>query len=188
MQSILSTLSGLVFLAAFGPYVRAILRGETKPAKASWIIWGCLDWISLIAMIQEKAVNGLIMGAVAGATLVVVLALIKGKPGWTWLDKFCLAGGGAGLVLWWASGNPMYGLLISQAILFTGSFPTFLAAFKRPEEEHRGACTMYWVGALLGVLAIPTWTLADAAQPITFLAIESVMMYLLYRPRVAQTT
>jgi hypothetical protein len=32
-------------------------------------------------------------------------------------------------------------------------------------------------------MAVPSWTLADAAQPVGFMAIESIMMILLWRPR-----
>ncbi|MEK7108341.1 MAG: hypothetical protein AAB898_01590, partial [Patescibacteria group bacterium] len=145
-------------------------------------------WITLVAMIQEKTVNGVIVGAVMGATVVVFLALIKGTPGWTKLDMVCLAGAVAGVALWQIYDNAMFGLLVSQAGIFTGSFPTFVSASKNPEQEDRFAWTLCWVGAFLGAISIPVWTLASAAQPVTFLAVETVMMYLLYRSRPATQT
>ena len=90
MKETLSILAGLLFVAAFVPYIRAILRKETKPAKASWFIWASLDTITLAAMFFKDTVNGQILGAVLGAWVVAVLALKYGTPGWTKLDKFCL--------------------------------------------------------------------------------------------------
>jgi hypothetical protein len=50
VKETLSVLAGLLFVAAFVPYIRAILRKETKPSKASWIIWASMDTILLIGM------------------------------------------------------------------------------------------------------------------------------------------
>lgn len=60
----LSVVSGILFVTAFFPYIRAILAGKTKPAKASWIIWESLDCITLAGMYAKDAINGQIVGAV----------------------------------------------------------------------------------------------------------------------------
>jgi hypothetical protein len=39
VKQTLSVIAGILFVAGFFPYIKAILKGETKPAKASWIIW-----------------------------------------------------------------------------------------------------------------------------------------------------
>lgn len=187
MQSLLwllSALSGLVFLVAFVPYIRAILKGETKPNRATWVIWGSLDWITAFAMYAEGTLNGMIVGAATGATIVVVLAFIYGESVWKRVDVLCLVGAFIGIVLWQLYDNALFGILVSQAVILVGSMPTFLNAAKNPEQEDRTAWTMYWTGALLAVLALPEWTLAHAAQPVNFFVVESVMLYLLYRPRV----
>lgn len=67
MKETLSVLAGLLFIAGFIPYIRAILRKETKPAKASWIIWASLDTITIAGMYAKDTVNGQILGAVIGA-------------------------------------------------------------------------------------------------------------------------
>lgn len=66
-RSVLSLLAGVLFVAGFVPYIRAIVRGQTKPAKASWIIWATLDTITIAGMYAKDAVNGQILGAVLGA-------------------------------------------------------------------------------------------------------------------------
>lgn len=183
-RDILSALSGLVFIAAFIPYIRAILRGETKPAKASWIIWGSLDTITIAGMYFEGTLNGQIIGAVIGAWSVIVLSLKYGTAGWTKLDKFCLAGAVLGIVLWKAFDNPVFGIVTSQVVIFLGSIPTFVSAWEDPSRENATAWAMYWISCLLALVAIPQWTFADAAQPICFTAIETTMMFILFvRPR-----
>jgi hypothetical protein len=124
MREFISVLAGIVLFVGYIPYVRAILRGETKPAKASWIIWGSLDVITLVGMYLENALNGQICGATAGAFTVVFLAFRYGTPGWTRLDRFCLGGAAVGVLLWYAFDDPVLGIVTSQAVVLLASFPT----------------------------------------------------------------
>lgn len=180
LQKMLSVISGVLFVAGFAPYIRAILRGETKPAKASWIIWASLDYIVLAGMVAEKTVNGQIVGAVIGATIVIGLAMKFGTPGWTKTDKFCLVGAMLGISLWLIFKNPTFGIMTSCTVAFIGSFPTFISAWKDPSREDRVAWTIFWLSCVCAMLAIPRITIADVAQPTTFFLVESIVVYILY--------
>lgn len=184
MLRALSVLSGVVFVVAFIPYIRAILRGETKPSKATWIIWATLDTITLAGMIVNHVVSGQIVGAILGAWFVVALALRYGKPGWTLLDKLCLGGAALAIFLWWLFNSPTVGMATSLSVVFLGSIPTFVNAWNKPWEENKLAWCLYWISCVFAVIAAPSWSVDDAAQPITFFTIESIMMFLLFvRPR-----
>lgn len=184
MKEILSVLAGLLFITGFVPYIRAILRKETKPSKASWIIWASLDYIVLAGMITEHTVNGQILGAVIGSSIVIGLAMKYGTPGWTKTDKFSLGGAVLGIMLWLVFSSPVIGSVITCIVGFLGSIPTFTSAWKDSSSEDKLAWTIFWISCVCAVIAIPHRTLADAAQPITFFAIETVMMYILYiKPR-----
>lgn len=180
MRNALTVVSGILFIAGFIPYIVAILKRETKPAKASWVIWICLDTLTLAGLYAQDAVNGQIVGVVIGGWIVTMLALKYGTPGWTKLDRGCLAGAVLGIALWQGFDSPKLGILTSLSVVFLGSFPTFAAAWKDPCRENRLAWTIYWLSCIVAVCAIPAWTIADAAQPMTFFAIESVMMYILH--------
>ena len=183
-QQFLSVIAGVLAIIGFLPYIRAILKGETKPSKASWVIWATLDIITLAGMYAEGTVNGQILAAVLGASTVTVLAMRYGAPGWTKLDKFCLVGAILGIGLWQVFSSPVLGIVTSLSVIFLGSIPTFVSAWHDPSKEDRTGWTFFWLSCIAAVSAIPSWTLADAAQPITFLGIESIMMYLLFfRPR-----
>lgn len=183
-QPFLSVLAGALEIIGFLPYIRAILKGETKPMKASWIIWATLDAITLAGMYAENTVNGQILAAVIGASTVTVLAMRYGTPGWTTLEKYCLVGAVLGIGLWQVFGSPVLGIVTSLSLISLGSIPTFLSAWHDPSKEDRTGWTFFWLSSIAAVSAIPSWTLADAAQPITFLSLISIMMYLLFlRPR-----
>ena len=179
-RNVFSALAGLLFVAGFVPYIRAILRGETKPSKASWIIWATLDTITIAGMYAKSAVNGQMIGVVLGAWVIVALCLKYGAPGWTRLDMICLAGAVLGIVLWQVFSNPVLGIVTSLSVELIGSIPTFVSAWKDPGREDKLAWTIFWVSCVCAMIAIPHVTWEDAAQPTTFFAIESVMMLILY--------
>lgn len=180
MQEIFSIFAGFFQIAGFFPYVLAVLRKETKPIKATWIIWASLDTITFAGMYAKDTVNGQILGAVIGVWVVVAFAFKYGVPGWTKLDKYCLGSAIFGVILWFVFKNPIFGIMTSLAVVFLGSIPTFVSAWKDPGREDKLAWTIFWIACVCAIVAIPHWTLADAAQPMTFFAIETIMMYILF--------
>lgn len=180
MKETLSILAGVIFLLAYIPYIRAILRKETKPAKASWLIWASLDTIALVGLVVKHAVNSQIIAAVCGAWIVVILSLIYGKSGWSWLDKLCLVVAVFGIMLWQLFHDPIFGIVISMIVHVLGSIPTFISAWQDPSREDKLAWTLFWISCVLTVLIIPAWTLVDTIQPFAFLFVESVMVYIVF--------
>ncbi len=180
IKHVLTVIAGVLFLLGFVPYIYSILKGQSKPAKASWVIWAILDTITLAAMYAKNAVNGQIIGAVIGAWIIVVLAFLYGKPGWTKLDKYCLGGAALGIALWVAFNDPVWGIVVSNAVVFLGAFPTYKPAWNDPWREDKFAWTLFWLSCVFAILAIPAWTLEDATQPVVFFVVESIMMYIIY--------
>ena len=183
MQQTFNVLAGVLFVAAFVPYIRAILKKVATPMKSTWLIWATLDSITFAGMWAEDTVNGQITGAILGAWTVTILAFKYGESGWTLLDKLCLAGAALGIVLWQMFDNPTLGIVTSLSVVFLGSIPTFVSAWKDPARENRLAWWIYWASCVSALLAVPKWTWQDATQPVTFFAIESIMVFILtYRP------
>lgn len=181
IYKILSIVAGIVFTLAFVPYIRAILKKQTKPAKASWIIWASLDVITFIGMAIKGTINGQIAAAIICASSVVILAMIYGEKRWTKLDKFCLAGALLGVVLWIAFRDAIFGIIVSQVVIFLGSFPTFKNAWQHPDRENKAAWMLYWLSCFPAIgTASHKLTLESLAQPVNFLIVESVMVYLLF--------
>ena len=176
-----SVVSGIVFASAFVPYIIAIVKRETKPVISSWVIWATLDTIAFVAMWVKETINGQIAAAVILSWSVVVLAMIFGEKGWTRLDKACLAVASLGVILWLAFNNAVFGIIASQSAIFIGSIPTFRHALKKPAEENKLAWFLYWLSCPPAVYAAMQQASFEAlAQPINFLIIESIMVYLLF--------
>lgn len=183
MKEQLSVFSGILCIFAVIPYAVSIVRGKTKPAKASWLIWAGVNTIILIGMVAAGTLNGQIVGATAGCWIITALSLRFGVPGWTVLDRACLAGAVLGVVLWALSRNPVLAIVTSLAVVSLGTVPTLVASWHNPEREHRATWIIFWTSSALATIAIPQWTVADAGQPLTFLALETSVIVLLFLPR-----
>jgi hypothetical protein len=179
-RELLSLLAGLFMLAGFAPYLYGIIQSETVPSKVSWIIWVTLDTITLAGMYVEGTANYQCLAAVIGSWIVVIFALRYGISDWTKIDVSCLIGAIFGIALWKIFANPLIGIVMSLSIVLLGSIPTFISAWIDPCRENKLAWTIFWISCICAVMAIPHWTLAAAAQPITFFVVQTIMMYILY--------
>ena len=180
IKVILSTCSGLVFILAFFPYIRAIVRRETSPRKATWLVWAVGDIIILTGMIAKGTVSGLMIGAVLGATSTFLLSLKFGEPGWSARDKVCISLSGIAIVLWLYFGDSNFGISFSLLALTIAVWPTYVSAWRRPENEDKRGWILFNLANVFAVLAIPEWTFADVAPPFIFMAIDIPMLYLLF--------
>lgn len=56
IKEIFSIVSALIILAGAPPYLRDIMRGKTKPERATWFIWAMLG---IIAFSAQATLHGL---------------------------------------------------------------------------------------------------------------------------------
>lgn len=187
-KEILSILSGGIFIWAFFPYIKAIVRKETSPRKATWLVWAMGDIIILIGMIVKGTISGFMIAAVLGASTIFVLSLLFGEPGWNRRDRVCLSLSTLAIALWIYFGESNLGIGLSLVALYIAAWPTYVSAWEKPENEDRKAWVLFNCANLFALLAIPHLTFADMAPPIVFAIIDAPFLYLLFlRPRFQQS-
>jgi len=178
---IFSTLTVVFFVAGIVLFADAIRKGATVK-KASWLVWLALDSAALVNMAFDHTLNAQIISAVGGAIVIVITALKYGASGWSKLDKACLLIGATAVP--WVIIKPTAGTAISCVGMLIASWPTFKGAYLAPEKEGGLAWSVFWFSCLSGLLAVPKWTLASSIQPVTFMLVETIMLFLIYiRPR-----
>lgn len=175
-QTYLSALGGLLQLFGFIPYAYAIVRGETKPKKVTWLIWGTVDAILFAGMYAAHTLNGQMIAALTGVFAIVGLAFVYGEKGWTKIDIVCFVGGIIGIVLWVSFSSPVLAIITSCAVLWIGAIPTFENAWLHPEREDKFSWTVFTAAGVCTVAGIPALTLADTVQPLTFFLTDALIL------------
>lgn len=168
ITAVAGQVAGIVSLAAFVPYIIAILRGETKPNRATWWIWTVVGFM-LGASYYSSGASHTIWVPVSyavGPLATALLSIKYSEGGWTRFDQKCLLGAGASLVLWWMFSSPLLALVINIIIDLMGALPTIRKAYREPEKEDRVAWALFFAGNTINLFAVETWTFAIAIYPI----------------------
>ncbi len=181
-----SFIGGTLFLVAFIPYNIHLARGG-ESVWVSWLVWCLLDTSTLAGMLAKEAANWQIIAAVIGGWITFGFVVNQGRPQWgdrekvEKRDKLCLAGAAVGFVLWLAA-DASWGITAFMATLLIGSWPIVQETWKHPGQESFLAWCLFLTSCVFtvaGIAAEKTWTLANAAQPLAFLAVETVVVFVL---------
>lgn len=178
-------IAGILPVVALVPYVISVLRGRTKPNRATWWIW-TLVGILTIASYRSSGADQTIWLAVAYAFCPFVIGILSiryGQGGWDRTDQGCLLLTGISLVVWWILESALAALLLHIFIDFLGLIPTLKKVYFRPHTESRLAWTLAWSGCTINLFAIERWTFAIAFHPIYHFLSSLAMVVLLWRKK-----
>ena len=174
----LGVLAGLLSTIAFIPYILSILKGETRPNRATWFIWTIVGGIIAGSYYQLGARHTLwvAVGYFLGPAVVAMMAIRRGEGGWSRLDQFCLGAAGVSLIIWATTGSPLLALVMNIFIDMFGVLPTAKKSYFEPESESRMAWAMASVGNLFNLLAVDDWSKFDiAAYPVHMMAANGLI-------------
>lgn len=178
-------LAGVLSLVAFVPYIVAILRGQTRPNRATWWIWTMTSGI-LLASYYFSGATTTIWVAVSyfvASLATAVLSVRYGEGGSTPLDRGCLMGAGVGLLFWWWFDSPVVALITTLGADFAGALPTIRKAYVAPHTEDRLAWMLFLAGNIFNFLALDRWEFAIAIYPVYHLLASVTIASLVLRPR-----
>jgi len=180
IASIAGKLAGIISLSAFFPYIFSILRKETAPNRASWIIWAIVSSIIALSYREAGASYAFLapVGYVVGSTIVLILSIRNGVGGWTSFDRRCLIGAAISLLLWRIFNSPMSALLINLFINFLGTLPTIRKVWYQPETESKIAWTLFSLGTIVNLFAIEKWSFSMAVYPVSMIFIVGIVTVL----------
>lgn len=125
-------------LIAFLPYIRSILRGNTKPHVFSWVIWGGTTFIVFLAQLADNGGAGAWPIGVSGViTLYVAYLAYRKKSDHTItpMDYIFLSLAMLSLPLWFLTSDPVWAVVILTTVDVLGFGPTFRKAYFFPHDE-----------------------------------------------------
>lgn len=167
-ENLFSAIAMALTFIAFYPYIRAVLKGRTRPHVFSWFIWAAVTFTVATAQLAGGAgvgawpiaVSGLITGGVA------LLALSKSADtSIVRMDWVFLALAVSALPLWWLTADPLAAVLILTSVDLLGFGPSIRKAWGRPHEENALFFTLGAIRNGFVILALERYSWTTALFP-----------------------
>ena len=166
--------SGVLSVVAGPPYFLDILRGKTKPERATWFIWTLQGMIAFGSQALMGAHWSLVfVGLNAGGDLLVFLLALKfGMGGWKRVDIVALLIALAGLVVSLMAKAPLIALAAVIVADFAGTVPTFFKVYRMPESETTFTWLAFATASLLAVFSVGSLRWSLVVYPL-YLALDN---------------
>lgn len=169
-------------------YIRAMVRGTTKPNRVTWIIWALGPIIG--AWLQWEAGAGLsvlpVFMAGFNPVLVVIASFIIKEGYWkiSWLDIICGAIALFALLLWIITRS--FSISIFFAILsdFLASLPTFAKLWNHPDTETPSAYIGGIAANIIGLFIITKWSFPIYSFGIYLILLNLALVFFIYRKKI----
>ena len=189
-REILGAVAAIIGVVGFLPYFSNLFAGRTKPHAFSWLIWGILSAITFTAQIVSGTGPGAwIIGVAATLSLAVFfIAIFRGEKEITTLDEISLISAALGIVLWIATTNPLWSVVIVSIVDAVGYVPTFRKTYRQPYGE---TLTLYLgtVSFVISLFALQIVDLTTALYTTSLIATNIIFISMvLLRRRKGRST
>jgi hypothetical protein len=180
VQILLGQVAALLAIIQVVPYIRSILRGETKPSRASYAIWLCVELVLVASYFSSGATTTKWMFVIIllNSVVLFLLSLKYGMKGFHKVDLFSIVFAMVAIIAWITTDNPALAVYLCAAASFFGYIPTERKTYTHPKTENKLSWGLYVLAAFLNVCALDTLELAIILPPLTTL-IMSTSIYLL---------
>jgi hypothetical protein len=183
-HALIGELAGALAIIQIIPYIVSILRGHTKPERASYLIWLLVDVIAISSYIAVGARTTIWTSLVFVFTglLVFILSIKHGMGGFSTFDIICLLLACIGVVIWVSTKNALIALYFSNFVVTIGYLPTIKKAYFFPRTENTLSWTLTAIASTLNIFALTTLAPHIALTPIRAAVTQGIVAYLLLFP------
>ncbi|MCL4354415.1 hypothetical protein M1349_02995 [Patescibacteria group bacterium] len=164
-------------------YIIDVIKGKAKPNRVTWSLWALAPLVAFFAELGKGVgIQSLMTFMVGfGPLLVLFASFINKKSFWkiTLFDIFCGALSLLGLVFWFILKEGNYAIIFSIIADGLAAIPTIVKSFKAPETESYFIFFASAISALITLLTIREWTLANFVFPLYILVVCLVLTFLI---------
>ena len=185
MSEIFGPLSGIITLVGLLVYARSVAIGSTKPSQVTWFVW-TLNAFLLLASYHASGAKETIWlsaGYTLGLFIISALTIKYGHSGWGLVDKICLVGAAAGVLLWWVTGSSLTAFSTSLIIDLVGIIPTMYKTWIDPVEEDKTSWVILLIGGVFSLLAIEEWNFIIAWYPLQVTVTTAIIVWFVFRKK-----
>lgn len=174
-------------------YIRDTLQGKTKPNRVSWFLWAATPAIASIAALTAGAdiwATLLVLSAAILPFSVLIASFFNEQSYWKLksFDWACGAISILAIIIWQVLDSPQAAIIFAIVADMFAAAPTVRKTWIEPTSETGFAYLAEAVSVLLIVPSIPIWNIENAAFQSYILAINLVILLLIYRHRFTSLT
>ena len=170
--------AGILGLLAFVPYIRATLRGQSKPERASWLIWVIADVTIIFSLLAKGATDSLFLTIAFGVGDIIIFLLSfkygYGK-GFLKRDYIALCGVLLAIILWYLTGEAAVAVFLVIVIDGIGAVLTIIKSYEDPKSENVTRWILDAFASLFACMAVGEWNLVLLAFPL-YVLVESIVI------------
>ncbi len=172
IKLLLAVTGSIIALLAYYPYIKSILKRQTKPHAYSWLIWSILLGTATVASIQGGAGFATIgLAILTIADIVVLLLSLKyGTKDITKSDTTLLTLALLAIILWWQLDSPLIAVFMVSAIDAVAHIPTYRKTFHDPYSES----VLFWIAIFLSYILTLLASAHYSLLTVTYLATLTV--------------
>jgi hypothetical protein len=139
LDAILILLATLISIAGYLPYISGIIKGKSKPNRATWLIWSILGTVLCFTSFEVSNHDWMVICVpivyMVGPTMVALLSFWYGEGGTSKFDVICFLFAFIGLGLWLILDMVVLALWLSIIIDGIGALPTIKKSYLDPKSE-----------------------------------------------------
>ncbi len=182
LKATLGIIAGIIAFLAYVVYVVSILRGKSKPNRATWWIWAFMGLVLALSYKFSGASNTVWVPYVEfiGPLAIAILSIKYGEGGLNnKTDLICLFGAIVSVILWVIFDSPVVALVTNLAIDSFAIVPTIKKSYLRPEGEDFWAWFGTGLADGLNMFAVERFTFAILLYPIYMLVSDLIIIFIL---------
>ncbi len=182
IKVVLGLIAGIIAFLAYIIYVISILRGKTKPNRATWWIWAFMGLVVGLSYYASGAQNTIWVPFIEfiGPLSIALLSIKYGEGGLdNKTDLICLFGAILSVILWIIFDNPVIALVSSLVVDSFAIVPTIKKSYLRPEGEDFWAWFGTGIADSLNMFAVEKFIFAILVYPIYMLVSDLIIIFVL---------
>ena len=165
-------------------YLIDTLKGKVKPNRVSFLLWSLAPLIAFFAEIKQGVGIQALMTFVVGFLpfTIFIASFVNKKAEWklTGFDLMCGALSIIGLVLWFITKSGNIAIIFSILADGLAAMPTIVKSFNYPETESAWPYFASTISAILTLLTVKVWNIANIAFPLYIVLITLVIFSLVH--------
>ena len=185
MLAAFGIIAGILQLVASAPYVRDILRGTTKPQRATWTIWTTLSFVVLASQWASGAAWSLALtiGQTVSCAVIFALAIPRGVGGFSRIELVLLGIAALGIVGWQVSDDPVVATCSVVVADLIGVALMLPKTYRAPNSETLSTYVIGLVSTLFALAAVGSLTAALLIYPVYILIADSAVVAVIFLRR-----